>query len=58
MDKWEYTVELVSDGALTGLLGRSGLENTLNNAGRDGWDLVSTIPTGSDLLVIMKRLKD
>ena len=57
MNTWEYTVELVCDGALTDLLDRSRLENTLNNAGRDGWELVSTIPTGNDLLLIMKKPK-
>ena len=57
MDTWEYSVKLETDGALTDMLNQCNLENNLNNAGREGWDLVSAIPAGSDLLIIMKRLK-
>ena len=57
MDTWEYLVKLETDGALTDMLNRGHLEDSLNNAGKEGWDLVSAIPAGSDLLIILKRLK-
>lgn len=55
MDKWEYLVELETDGAITDMLNRGHLENNLNNAGEEGWELVSAIPAHNDLLLIMKR---
>ena len=55
MEKWEYMVKAETDGASTDMLPRCHLESTLNNAGEEGWNLVSAIPTDNDLLLILKR---
>jgi hypothetical protein len=57
MEKWDYLVKVVTDGASIDMLPRCHLESTLNNAGEEGWDLVSAIPTDNDVLLVMKRPK-
>lgn len=46
---WEYKVWTLADGyALAGVVKTAEVEEALNEFGRDGWELVSTLATTSN----------
>jgi hypothetical protein len=60
--QWEYkTVSLRTGGFLGGKVKQEDLEQALNQAGRDGWELVSVFDTSQgsgqtrDVIAVFKR---
>jgi hypothetical protein len=53
MERWEYCLKHSSTGV--DMLARTRVENLLNSAGREGWELVAVERHEDDSLFIMKR---
>jgi hypothetical protein len=60
--RWEYkTVKMATSGLLGGKLNTEEFDRTLNELGRDGWDLISAFDTNQgsgqtrDVVAVLKR---
>jgi hypothetical protein len=52
MDKWEYGVERLN---VSGEIAIRDAEKQLNDSGREGWELVSVVPSTGGYLLFFKR---